>query len=50
MEGCCSAQCQEVIHLPEEEQKKIRQGIQKENNIFNKSKTRLRPGIPTPDR
>lgn len=39
-EGCCSAECQEVIHLPEEEQKKIRAGIDKGRNVFHKSKAR----------
>ncbi|MDP4262105.1 MAG: rhodanese-related sulfurtransferase [Bacteroidota bacterium] len=42
-EGCCSKQCLEVIHLPEEEQKKVRAGIDKGRNIFNKSRQRLRP-------
>ena len=40
-EGCCSEECQEVIHLPLEEQKKRRAGIDKGRNVFNKSKTRL---------
>lgn len=39
-EGCCSAECQEVIHLPEEVQKKIRAGIDKGRNVFHKSKAR----------
>ncbi|HYF30088.1 MAG TPA: rhodanese-related sulfurtransferase [Chitinophagaceae bacterium] len=39
-EGCCSTACQDVIHLPEEEQKKLRQGIDKGRNVFNKSKAR----------
>jgi UPF0176 protein len=43
-EGCCSKECLETIHLPEEEQKKIRAGIDKGRNIFNKSK-RLRPRL-----
>ncbi|MBL7740166.1 MAG: rhodanese-related sulfurtransferase [Chitinophagaceae bacterium] len=42
-QGCCSKECREVIHLPEEEQKKIRAGIDKGSNIFNKSRQRLRP-------
>jgi UPF0176 protein len=41
-EGCCSEECQQVIHLPEEEQKKIRAGIDKGRNVFNKSKSRLK--------
>ena len=42
-EGCCSQQCQEVIHLPTNEQKVARKGIYKGQNIFNKSK--LRPKL-----
>ena len=40
-EGCCSVNCQEIIHLPEDEQLLIRQGINKGQNIFNKSKKRM---------
>ena len=39
-EGCCSPECQQVIHLPLEEQKKIRAGIDKGRNVFNKAKAR----------
>ena len=41
-EGCCSKECQDVIHLPIEEQKKVRAGIDKGRNVFNKSKERLK--------
>ncbi len=41
-DGCCSKECQDVIHLPLEEQKKIRAGIDKGRNVFNKSKALLR--------
>lgn len=44
-EGTCSSECLEFIHLPEEEQKEKRKGIDKGRNIFNKSKARLRPII-----
>jgi UPF0176 protein len=44
-EGCCSTECQEVIHLPEEVQAELRKGIQKDQHIFNKSKSRLRPRL-----
>jgi UPF0176 protein len=44
-EGCCSKDCLDFIHLPEEEQKQLRKGIDKGSNIFNKSKARLRPRI-----
>lgn len=39
-ERCCSVECQTIIHLPEEEQKKLRQGIDKGQNVFNKSRKR----------
>ena len=46
MEGCCSNECKEITHLPDEEQLKIRQGIDKGQMIFNKSKDkRLRPRL-----
>ncbi len=44
-EGCCSAECRDIIHLPEEEQKKLRSGVDKGRNVFNKSRRRMRkPG------
>ncbi|HEY0680281.1 MAG TPA: rhodanese-related sulfurtransferase [Chitinophagaceae bacterium] len=39
-EGCCSQQCQETIHLPEEQKKMLRKGQDKGQNIFNKSRAR----------
>jgi UPF0176 protein len=48
-DGCCSRECQEVIHMPEEQQKEIRKGIDKGRNIFNKSKSRLRPKLKPPE-
>jgi UPF0176 protein len=44
-EGCCSKECYDFIHLPIEEQKEKRKGIDKGRNIFNKSKARLRPRL-----
>jgi UPF0176 protein len=44
-EGCCSKECQDFIHLPEEDQKELRKGVDKGRNIFNKSKARLRPKL-----
>lgn len=41
-EGCCSPVCQETIHLPVEEQEKLRKGIDKGTQVFNKSRARLR--------
>ncbi len=42
-DGCCSKECQDFIHLPIEQQKELRKGIDKGRNVFNKSKERLRP-------
>lgn len=44
-EGSCSKQCFDFIHLPVEQQKELRKGIDKGSNIFNKSKARLRPRL-----
>jgi UPF0176 protein len=44
-DGCCSAECQRVYHLPLEEQKKLREGKQNGIMVFNKSRLRLRPTI-----
>jgi UPF0176 protein len=41
MEGCCSQDCLDFIHLPAEEQKELRKGIDKGRNVFNKAKARL---------
>jgi UPF0176 protein len=41
MENCCSQECLDFIHLPEEEQKLRRSGVDKGRNVFNKSKQRL---------
>lgn len=45
MEGCCSQACLDFIHLPGEVQKERRKGIDKGQNIFNKSKARVRPRL-----
>ncbi len=42
MEGTCSKECYDFIHLPEEEQKRLRSGIDKGRNVFNKAKSRLK--------
>ena len=44
-EGTCSQECYDFIHLPEEEQKEARRGVDKGRNIFNKSRARLRPKL-----
>ena len=41
MESTCSKECFDFIHLPAEEQKRLRSGIDKGRNVFNKSKQRL---------
>jgi UPF0176 protein len=44
-DGCCSKECKDIVHLPIEQQKVIRKGIDKGRNIFNKSRARLRPKL-----
>jgi len=44
-DGCCSEECKTVYHLPEEEQRELRKGIDKGMMVFNKSKKRLRPRL-----
>ncbi len=44
-DGCCSAECKTVYHLPLEEQKKLREGKKNGIMVFNKSRLRLRPTI-----
>lgn len=47
-DGCCSQECQDFIHLPIEEQKELRKGVDKGRNVFNKSRERLRPILKPP--
>jgi UPF0176 protein len=42
MKGTCSKECYDFIHLPEEQQKLLRSGIDKGRNVFNKAKSRLK--------
>lgn len=44
-DGCCTSECQTTYNLPEEEQKKLREGKQNGIMVFNKSKQRLRPKL-----
>ncbi|MCY7420759.1 MAG: rhodanese-related sulfurtransferase [Chitinophagaceae bacterium] len=44
-DGCCTPECQQVYHLPLDEQQKLREGKQNGIMIFNKSQKRLRPTI-----
>ena len=39
-EGCCSPGCQETIHLPEEQRKVLRKGVNKGLHVFNKARAR----------
>ncbi|MDC8102033.1 rhodanese-related sulfurtransferase [Chryseobacterium rhizosphaerae] len=39
MENCCSTECLETIHLPMEEQVKLRKGLQVGNKVFRKGKS-----------
>jgi len=41
-DGCCSAGCQHVYNLPEEEQKLLRKGKENGIMVFNKSKERMK--------
>ena len=43
--GCCTQACTDIAHLPEEKQIELRKGIDKGQQIFNKSKQRLRPRL-----
>jgi len=38
LDNCCSIQCQEIYHLPLEEQKALRKGIDNSNKIFKKGR------------
>ncbi len=49
LDGCCSNECKNTIHLPIERQAEIRSGIDKGRNVFNKSKERLRPKLNKKD-
>ncbi|MHC5201054.1 oxygen-dependent tRNA uridine(34) hydroxylase TrhO [Myroides sp. LJL119] len=39
MHGCCTTECLETIQLPLEEQKRLRQGVQKGNLVFKKGRS-----------
>lgn len=44
-EGTCGQECFDFIHLPLDEQKERRKGVDKGRNVFNKSRARLRPRL-----
>lgn len=39
MNNCCSEECMEIVALPQEDQKKLRQGIPNSNKIFKKGRS-----------
>jgi len=39
MNNCCSEECMEIVALPQEDQKKMRQGIPNSNKIFKKGRS-----------
>jgi UPF0176 protein len=43
-DGCCSQGCADIYHLPEENQKLLRKGLNNGQKIFNKSRRRPMPG------
>lgn len=38
-EGCCSAECKEIINLPEEQQAELRRGVNKGRQVFKKGRS-----------
>lgn len=43
--GCCSVECKETLQMPMERRIQLRKGVNKGQNIFNKSLARLRPRL-----
>ncbi|MGY8945048.1 MAG: rhodanese-related sulfurtransferase, partial [Flavobacteriales bacterium] len=41
MQTCCSSDCQDIINLPEEEQKALRKGKYNSNKIFKKGRSEV---------
>lgn len=39
LENCCSYECQNILHLPEQEQKALRKGLNNSNKIFKKGRS-----------
>lgn len=42
-ENCCSTECQEIIHLPEETQRELRKGKSSKANTFHKGRSEKLP-------
>ncbi|GAA0891164.1 rhodanese-related sulfurtransferase [Fulvivirga kasyanovii] len=38
-QGCCSAECKDIINLPEDDQKAIRKGLNKGRQVFKKGRS-----------
>jgi UPF0176 protein len=38
-DGCCSEECKTIIHLPEDQQKELRKGINKGRQVFKKGRS-----------
>ena len=38
-EGCCSEECREIIHLPEDKQRELRKGIDKGRQVYRKGRS-----------
>jgi UPF0176 protein len=38
-QGCCSKECEDIIELPETEQKRLRRGTKNSNKIFKKGRS-----------
>lgn len=43
MENCCSSECQDIIHLPVDEQRALRKGRTLSNQIFKKGRSQKLP-------
>jgi UPF0176 protein len=50
MENCCSDACLQVTHLPIEEQKALRKGVEKSNLIFKKGRSEKLPFQPNKEK
>jgi UPF0176 protein len=50
MENCCSSECLDTIHLPEDVQKEQRKGIENSNRIFKKGRSNKLPFKHNPEK
>ena len=50
MENCCSSDCHDTIHLPEEIQKEMRKGKENSNRIFKKGRSNKLPFKHNPEK